>query len=158
MPIEPMPHSRIRPLKPSDRLDWAELWRGYQDFYGIQLLPAATEATWQRIHDDREPIFGLAAEAEGILLGIAHYIFHRTTWSEAETCYLQDLYVDPIARGQGTGRALIDAVYAHADQRSGGRVYWMTHETNATARRLYETVAKSEGFIVYERVVETAHA
>lgn len=157
MRIETVSNVKVRPVSRSDREEWTEHWRAYQKFYGVELPAIVTDATWNRLHDDAEPVFGLVAESEGKLLGITHYLFHRSTWLETETCYLQDLFVDPIARGQGVGRSLIKAVYSHADARSSGRVYWLTHETNTTARRLYDSVAGNSGFIVYKRTLQTSH-
>ncbi len=147
----------VRPIQSSDQVRWRELWRGYQAFYDVELPPTVTEATWQRLLDDREPVFGLAAEKEGIVIGITHCVFHLSTWLENETCYLQDLFVDPSARGKGAGRALIEAVYARADLVTGGRVYWLTHESNAKARQVYDRLARHSGFIVYRRSIETTY-
>jgi GNAT superfamily N-acetyltransferase len=147
----------VRPVEPDDRLRWGELWRDYQAFYGVDLPQTVTEATWRRLLDDREPVFGLVAEKDGTVIGITHYLFHLSTWLENQTCYLQDLFVDPQSRGNGAGRALIEAVYARADLVTGGRVYWLTHETNAAARQVYDQLARHSGFIVYRRNIETTY-
>ncbi len=145
----------IRVLRVTDRAAWEPLWRGYQQFYGVELPADVTEATWQRMLDGREPMHGLGAFDGDQLVGITHYLFHRSTWRTNDTCYLQDLFVMPDVRGQGIARKLIEAVYAASDAQGAGQVYWMTHETNATARKLYDTLATNAGFIAYERFVET---
>jgi GNAT superfamily N-acetyltransferase len=143
----------VRPIRESDFDAWLPLWDGYNAFYGRQYetaLPAeVTQATWRRFFDPSEPVFGLVAEQEGALVGLTHYLFHRSTTRIALTCYLQDLFTAPAGRGQGVGRALVHGVYAQADAAGIQRVYWQTHETNAAGRRLYDKVARHLGFIIY---------
>ncbi|MFA7261990.1 MAG: GNAT family N-acetyltransferase [Caulobacter sp.] len=141
----------IRPLAPSDRAAWEGLWAGYLAFYESSVAPEVTEATWTRLLDPDAPMFALVAEDQAGVFGLVQCVLHASTWSMAPYCYLGDLYVDPSRRGTGAGRALIEAVYAEADARGAARVYWMTHETNATARLLYDRVAKASGFIQYRR-------
>jgi GNAT superfamily N-acetyltransferase len=136
---------------------WVPLWEGYNAFYervGPTALPATvTRTTWARFFDPAEPVHALVAEADGALVGLVHYLFHRTTTSIAPTCYLNDLFTNAEARGRGVGRALIEAVYDRARQAGSTRVYWLTHETNAVARRLYDQVSSMSGFIVYRTEV-----
>jgi GNAT superfamily N-acetyltransferase len=147
---------RVRAIVQRDQPQWRPLWDGYNAFYGrhgaTALPEVVTAATWARFFDAAEPVHALVAEdADGRLLGIAHYLFHRSTTSLAATCYLQDLFTVQAARGRGVGRALIEAVYARAADAGAPRVYWHTHETNAPARHLYDQVAERSGFIVYRR-------
>lgn len=147
----------VRQLQPADRAQWEPLWVAYQAFYGVNLGGAPTEATWQRVLDPAEPVHGLGVfDEDQKLLGMVHFLFHRTTWSAADTCYLQDLYVIPEMRGQGLARKLIEAVYAAARRQGAAHVYWLTHESNATARRLYDRLATNSGFIVYEHPLASA--
>jgi len=142
----------IRPLAAADRAQWDMLWQGYLRFYESEVPAAVTDLTWTRILDPEAPILGLcAAQPDGNLLGIVHYLFHPVTWAAGPRCYLEDLFTAPEARGQGVGRALIEAVYAAADARGADQVYWLTQDTNATARRLYDQVAKATPFIKYRR-------
>jgi GNAT superfamily N-acetyltransferase len=145
----------IRPVAKDDRAQWAPLWDGYNAFYGREgptaLDPAITAATWRRFFDPYEPVHALVAEQDGRLVGLVHYLFHRSTTMLQPTCYLQDLFADPDVRGLGVGRALIEAVYAAAKACGVSRVYWQTHETNATARLLYDRIAEHRGFIVYSQ-------
>jgi GNAT superfamily N-acetyltransferase len=145
----------IRTVVPGDYAQWRPLWDGYNAFYGREgptaLPDAITQATWGRFFDAYEPMYALVAESEGRLVGLVHYLFHRSTTMFEPTCYLQDLFSDPAVRGQGVGRRLIEAVYEQARVAGLGRVYWQTHETNATARRLYDRVAERRGFIVYSK-------
>jgi GNAT superfamily N-acetyltransferase len=143
----------IRSLTAADRIGWEPLWQGYLDFYKATLPPGTTEVTWQRLLDPNEPMHVLGAFAEGKLLGIVHYIMHRSTWSIGGYCYLQDLFVAEEARGLHLGRALIEAVYEKAKEAGVGRVYWLTHEGNETARRLYDRVADNAGFIQYRKAL-----
>lgn len=143
----------IRPVRPEDHARWLPLWDGYNAFYGragaTALAPEITAMTWQRFFDGYEPMGALVAERDGALLGLVHYLYHRTTLAIAPYCYLHDLFTTPEARGQGVGRALIEAVYAEARAARAARVYWLTQNTNATARVLYDKLAEESGFLVY---------
>lgn len=143
----------IRPIHKADFTAWLPLWDGYNAFYGREgvtaLAPEITQATWQRFFDPAEPVFALVAESEGRLIGLTHYLYHRSTTRIELTCYLQDLYTTADARGQGVGRLLIQGVYLAASAAGIKRVYWQTHETNAVGRLLYDKVARHAGFIVY---------
>lgn len=144
----------IRRILPADRAAWQPLWDGYNAFYGRSgetALPAPiTEMTWARFFDAYEPVHALVAEHDdGRLLGLVHYLFHRSTTRIEPTCYLQDLFTAPEARGQGVGRALIEGVYAAVREAGGRRVYWQTHTTNTAGRALYDKVARHDGFIIY---------
>ena len=147
----------VRDAVPGDFDAWLKLWDGYNAFYGrhgATALPLeVTRTTWQRFFDAYEPVHCLVGARDGVLVGLAHYIFHRTTIQVAPTCYLQDLYTSAAVRGQGIGRALIEAVYDRARTANCGRVYWLTHETNLEARRLYDSVAERSGFIVYRKAL-----
>ena len=89
------------------------------------------------------------AQLNGELVGLAHYLFHRSMILIEPACYMQDLFTSEAARGRGVGRRLIEAVYEQAREAGASSVYWHTHETNETARRLYDQVATATGFIVY---------
>ena len=141
----------IRPLTSSDRTQWETLWNGYLRFYRHRLPAEITNTTFSRLIDEAQQPHGLVAEADGKLVGFVHYVFHRSSWSTSDVCYLEDLFVDPAARGQGSGRALIQAVYGIADRAKAATVYWMTQEFNADGRALYDTLARRTSFIRYER-------
>lgn len=143
----------IRDLQKTDRPGWEELWAGYLDFYEATMEPVVIEVTWSRLLDAEEPMFALVAEDEETkeLIGLVHCVIHRGTWAIGDFCYLEDLFTSPAARRRGVGRALIEAVYARADQLKCERVYWLTHESNTTARKLYDQVAEYRGFIQYRR-------
>jgi GNAT superfamily N-acetyltransferase len=147
----------IRPPTRDDYADWKPLWDGYNAFYereGPTALPdAITQATWQRFFDAYEPVHALVAEHEGRLVGLTHYLFHRSTTRIEPTCYLQDLFTLPSLRGQGVGRQLIEGVYERARQAGVKRVYWQTHETNLAGQRLYDKVADRTGFIIFAKNV-----
>lgn len=145
----------LRPARAADHDAWRPLWDGYNAFYGRSganaLDEATSAATWARFLDPAQPLHAFVAERERELLGLAHCVLHASTTSTVPTCYLQDLYTAPAARGGGVARALIDAVCGFARQAGCARVYWYTHESNAVARRLYDRVAECSGFIVYRR-------
>ena len=147
----------IRSVTRQDYDQWLPLWDGYNAFYGrsgpTALAPEITRVTWQRFFDAYEPVHALVAESDGRLLGLVHYLFHRSTTAIQPNCYLQDLFTSADARGKGVGRALIDGVYERARLAGSPRVYWLTHETNHTARQLYDKVAENSGFIVYRKML-----
>ena len=146
----------IRFVARQDYEQWLALWDGYNAFYGragaTALAPEITAMTWARFFDADEPVHGLVAENGGRLLGLTQYLFHRSTTAIEPTCYLQDLFTSPGARGKGVGRALIDGVYQQARLAGSPRVYWQTHQTNLTAMRLYDEVAEHSGFVVYRKL------
>lgn len=143
----------IRPLAAEDEPRWRALWTGYLAFYETTLPEEVYAATFARLCDPEVPEMGafLAVPEGGEAVGLVHVIFHRHCWRVEGTCYLQDLYVAPEARGMGAGRALIEAVYAEADRRGVPSVYWLTQEFNRTARQLYDRIATVTPFIKYQR-------
>ena len=145
----------IRPVESTDFLQWKLLWDGYNAFYGRKhetaLSDEITRLTWFRFFDGYETMHALVAERSGQLLGLAHFLFHRSTIALTSNCYLQDLFTIGSARGEGVGRALIREVYRRATLASCARVYWHTHETNKTAMELYDKVAEKSGFLVYRK-------
>jgi GNAT superfamily N-acetyltransferase len=143
----------IRALGDSDRERWSELWRGYQVFYKTELPQEIFDLSWTRLNDPDEPMFALGSFVEGHLVGIVHFLYHRSFWTKGPYCYLQDLFTDPAFRGRGIARGLIERVYEVASADGASRVYWLTHETNEVAMKLYENVAERSGFIQYRRIL-----
>ena len=141
----------VRPATPNDHEAWLPLWRGYQSFYKVDLPAATTATTWQRLLDPNEPMHLALAELDGRVVGIVHFIEHRSCWSALNSLYLQDLFTDASVRGKGVGRALIEHVYAQAPQLGCGKVHWLTHETNTQAMLLYDQVAEKPGFVQYRK-------
>ena len=138
----------VSALKPSDYAAWQRLGAGYNRFYEREFPVATYERTWARLMNG-DGIHGLAARVDGQLLGIAHYLFQPSIWT-ADVCYLQDLFVDEAARGKGLAQALIEQVARVARARGAPRLYWLTHATNARARRMYDRVSQHHGFIRYD--------
>jgi GNAT superfamily N-acetyltransferase len=143
----------IRPVRKDERADWEPLWAGYLKFYKTMIAPETTDVTWNRFHDDGEPMYVLGAYVDGTLTGIVHYLFHRSCWTIGNYCYLQDLFVSDGARGHGAGRALIEAVYERAKAAGASRVHWLTQNDNAQARILYDQVADNSGFMQYRKIL-----
>jgi GNAT superfamily N-acetyltransferase len=142
----------IRPLRAADEADWRRLWTGYLEFYKTSVPEIVYRTTFARLlGGDPQDFHGLVAEQGGRVIGLTHYLFHRHCWRVENVVYLQDLYVDPEVRGTGAGRALIEAVYAAADAAGCPSVYWLTQDFNATARQLYDRIAKVTPFIRYQR-------
>jgi GNAT superfamily N-acetyltransferase len=142
----------IRPLEVRDHAQWEALFRAYIRFYKAKVSDEVIARTWQRLLGKEDGFLGLVAQEEsGRLVGIAHLLFHRSTWSPTYYCYLEDLFVDIDTRRSGVGRALIEATYREADKHGATRTYWTTMEDNAAARRIYDRVAKPSGFVQYRR-------
>ncbi|MEN3794611.1 GNAT family N-acetyltransferase [Fulvimarina sp. MAC3] len=142
----------IRPLTLDDEPEWRALWTGYLTFYETTLADDVYRSSFARMLSGAAGEFrGLVAARDGKLVGLTHYLFHRHGWRIEDVCYLQDLWVEPDHRGRGIARALIEAVYGAADAHGCGKVYWMTEETNTTARLLYDRIATKSGFIEYKR-------
>ncbi len=145
----------VRAIEAADFNAWLPMWIGYNRFYGrfgdTALANDITMMTWSRFLDPHEPVHALVAESNGTLLGLVHYLFHRSTSRLEPVCYLQDLFVTEAARGGGVGRALIEGVYEQAQHAGSTRVYWQTHQTNLDAMKLYDKVAGNSGFVVYAK-------
>jgi GNAT superfamily N-acetyltransferase len=138
-------------MRLEERQIWERLWNDYLHFYETDLSDKVKDITWTRLHDPNESMYLLGACLGNDIVGIAHYLFHRSCWTLGNYCYLQDLFVDPQARGIGVGTALIKAVEAQARVAGASRIYWLTKEDNLVARRLYDSLAERSGFIQYRK-------
>ncbi len=142
----------IRPLSRDDEADWRRLWTAYLEFYDADVTEEVYRTYFERLlGDDPQDFSCLIAEVDGRPRGLTHFVFHRHGWRIENVCYLQDLYADPEVRGQGLGRALIEAVYASADAKGCPQVYWMTQDFNHEARKLYDRIGVLTPFIKYQR-------
>lgn len=155
--MDSAPSILVRALKESDFQEWRELWLGYNQFYGrhgeTALPENTTLITWSRFFDAYEPMHALVAVKDDKVVGLAHFLYHRSTIQVGPSCYLQDVFTDASARGQGVARCLIERVYTEATTAGCPRVYWQTHETNTTAMRLYDKIAQKSGFLVYRKLL-----
>jgi GNAT superfamily N-acetyltransferase len=141
----------IRMAEARDEARWRVLWAGYAKFYRADIPEDVTANTWARILDTKSNIDALVAEKDGVVIGICNYLFHDNTWSNKQTCYLQDLFVDPNARGGGAAKKLILACEEKAKAKGAFRLYWQTQEFNGAARSLYDTITPRSSFIVYRK-------
>lgn len=146
-----MAEALIRLAEAKDEQRWRELWAGYVKFYRSEVSEDVTANTWARILDSSSNIDALVAERGGQVIGICNYVFHDHTWSKQQICYLQDLFVDPAARGGGAAKMLILACEEKAKAKGAFRIYWQTQEYNAAARSLYDTIVPRSSFIVYRK-------
>ena len=146
-------HMKIRLAQKQDYPQWLPLWKGYQAFYKTSIAEPVTQTTWARFMDPAEPMHCAVAELDDVLVGVVHYIMHRSCWTEGDYIYLQDLFIAPDMRGKGMGRALIEHVYAAAKARGCSRVHWLTHESNTDAIKLYDNIAEKSGFIQYRKLL-----
>ncbi len=143
----------VRRLREDDLGRWRELWNGYLAFYRAQLAERVTAHTFERLCEGDGMLGLVAVDGDDWPLGIAHLVFHPATWSEAPSCYLEDLFVDRGQRGGDVARMLFDGVYATARERGCDRVYWHTQEFNGAARSLYDTVGQLQSWVVYEHTI-----
>lgn len=145
----------IRPLEAGDEAEWRRLWTGYLEFYEAQVSEEVYRSTFARMlagnAGAENEYRGLLATIGGRPVGLVHYLFHRHGWKIENVCYLQDLFADASVRGQGVGRALIEAVYAKADEAGAPSVYWLTQDFNENARKLYDRIGTLTPFIKYQR-------
>ena len=141
--------SLVRPLKAGDKSEWTPLWQGYLEFYKTELSDEQSELTWQRLLDKDFNLHCLVVEVDGKIQGITHYSFQTSTWAHKNYCYLEDLFIAPASRGKGLGRLLIDSVKDIAVSEGSSRLYWNTDETNATARKLYDSYSLDSGKVQY---------
>lgn len=144
---------QIKAATPTDYDQWLPLWRAYLHFYKTELPADVSQSTWQRFLDPNEPTHLALAWQGDKAVGLVQFIYHRSNWSIANACYLQDLFVSPQARGTGVGRLLIEHVYAAARDNQCAKVHWLTQETNATAIQLYERIAERPGFIQFRKTL-----
>jgi GNAT superfamily N-acetyltransferase len=141
----------IAPITQDDHTDWLELWNGYLAFYKADLGDATSAATFERLIDPTSAVRGaIARDDAGAAVGIVHWVTHPATWTITDYCYLEDLFVAPDVRGGGVGRALIEHVREWAAGNGSAKVYWLTAESNSTARALYDRVAARSGMIQYQ--------
>jgi len=141
--------SLVRPLKAEDKSQWTLLWQGYLEFYKTELSDEQSELTWQRLLNKDFNLHCLVVEVDGKIQGITHYSFQTSTWAHKNYCYLEDLFTAPASRGKGLGRLLIDSVKDIAVSAGSSRLYWNTDETNATARKLYDSYSLDSGKVQY---------
>lgn len=139
----------IRALLPTDEPTWRQLWRAYCDFYGAKVPDAVTQRTWKRILDPDSAVMCIVAELDGRVVGFAHCVVHENTWETQPVCYLEDLFVDPQARGRGVGRALLEWLRNAMRAEGWARLYWMTRHDNAPARALYDSFTPADDFVRY---------
>jgi GNAT superfamily N-acetyltransferase len=142
---------QIRAVESTDFDIWLPLWKGYQQFYEVDIPEPVTLQTWARLLDPAEPMYAALAIAGEQALGMVHLIYHRSTWTTGNYCYLQDLFVADNARGRGVGRALIEHVFADARRNRAARVHWLTHESNNDAMQLYDRIVDRSGFVQYRK-------
>jgi ribosomal protein S18 acetylase RimI-like enzyme len=148
----------VRPAEAGDKARWLQLWEAYNAFYGAEVSADVSEATWARIMDNNSDV-GCLVAAEwpyGDVLGFVNYVVHPRTWSLHDACYLEDLYVDEAARGNGVGKLLCEAVKHMAERRGLSQVYWNTRESNEPARKLYDQIAQKDDFVRYVLPLQTA--
>lgn len=140
----------IESAEQKDYASWLPLWINYQTFYRTIIPDKVTKLTWERFLTPSEPVYCAVAKYNGKIVGLVHYLFHRSTWAESNYCYLEDLFVSEDVRGQHIGKQLIEYVQQQAQKHHASRLYWHTHETNLRGQRLYDWVAKKSGMIEYQ--------
>jgi GNAT superfamily N-acetyltransferase len=139
----------IRNAGPGDLEAWMPLWQGYLTFYEVDIADDISMATWARILDPMNPLTSRVALVDGRVVGFANHHTHLTTWDIRPTCYFEDMFVAPTARGLGVARALIDDLVALGKARDWVSIYWITAESNVTAQKLYDSYVPKDEFRRY---------
>ena len=140
----------IRSVNASDKIRWTELMKAYANFYEVEVDDTALATTWNWIEDPNNSFWcTLAEQQDGTIVGFTQYQLMHRSLSGAMVCYLSDLYVEPELRGGGVGRALTDHVFDFARDNSIPNVRWLTQDSNAVARKLYDSYGDKSGFILY---------
>lgn len=133
----------------ADLQEWRRLWDGYLRFYGADVSTEVTARTWKRLLDDTSSLVGRVAQSDGGLAGFTVSVLHYSTWTERPILYLEDLFVDPVRRKTGLGRALVQDAVGEARTRGCSTIYWHTRADNAAARRLYDRFTPADDFVRY---------
>jgi len=145
---------QVRAVQPADEAQWRDLFSAYREFYALEPSTAVVERVWGWIADAAHETDALVAvDDEGTLGGLAHYRRFARPSSGTTGLWLDDLFTRPDLRGAGIGRILIDAVGGIAEAESLSVVRWITNENNATARRLYDTLATATKWVTYDKPV-----
>ena len=145
-----------RNLELRDRARWNELYSSYLDFYETSRSDEELERIWRQVTGSSSTMHALVAEADGRVVGLAHFLFVPSTFARVGNCYLEDLFVEHAARGHGFAQRLIAEVRATAKSFGCTELYWITAEDNDVARRTYDKVAKKSDFVRYEIDLEDA--
>ena len=144
----------VRQLQVGDKPAWEELFFAYLKFYETSPSDVNSELLWDRLTNPEPQIQALVAEANGVVIGIVHFHYQLSTWSDTSYCYLEDLYVAEGARESGVAKALIQQVQELAIKQGCTELFWITKESNTTARKLYDKVANLSDFVRYEKKLE----
>jgi ribosomal protein S18 acetylase RimI-like enzyme len=145
--------NEVRDVKMADHPEWHRMWLANCAHYGVSISAAEDSELWRRILDPDHAVGTLvcgASAGAGPLLGFANYVLHPHTFSSRMVCHLEDLWIEPGARGAGWGGRLIDALAARGRERGWRRIYWHTGADNAAARRLYDRVSRLTDLVRYD--------
>jgi ribosomal protein S18 acetylase RimI-like enzyme len=137
----------VRPITPSDRDRWSELYSGYADFYETPVPDL--DHLWRRITELGE-LECFLAELAGAVVGLAHVRAFARPLDGDTAGYLDDLFVDPACRGGGVGAALLEHLRGLARERGWGAVTWITAADNQAAQSLYDRLAERTSWVTYE--------
>ncbi|MFF8818850.1 MULTISPECIES: GNAT family N-acetyltransferase [Leucobacter] len=143
----------IRAVDPAERAAWEATYRGYRDFYEKEHDPAVFDTVWGWLHDPAHETRGLVAELGGEIVGLAHYRRFARPLVGSTGIYLDDLFTTPAARGKGAASALIGRLEEIARDEGATLVRWITADSNATARGLYDKLATQTPWVTYDITV-----
>lgn len=140
----------IRPPVANDRPEWERLYAGYAAFYKVTQTPEMRATVWGWLHDPAHQTRGFVAEDQGRLIGLAHFRPFARPLSASTGGFLDDLFVDPAARGSGAADALIAAIADEGRKQGWTVIRWITAEDNYRARALYDRVAEKTKWATYD--------
>lgn len=140
----------VRPIAETDRAAWAELYRGYRDFYNKPPNPAVYDTVWQWLMDPAHETRGLVAELDGSLVGLGHFRRFARPIDGGSGIYLDDLFTSQAARGHGAGTAILHRLAEIARDEGATLVRWITAADNTTARSVYDRLTKQTPWVTYD--------
>jgi len=150
----------IRPIAAEDRDTWSRLFVDYGVFYETDFTPTVIDGVWEWLMTAGHPVTALVAVTGGevsdsevsadTVVGFALFREQPDTFRAGPGWYLDDLYVEPAARGLGAGTALIAAIKEHVLAHGGGTIRWITAADNFTAQSVYDRVASKKTWVTYE--------
>jgi ribosomal protein S18 acetylase RimI-like enzyme len=140
----------VREIKLSDKEEWEVLYRGYADFYKVEMKDEILKTVWSWLHDRNHDVKGIVYEYDNKVIGLAHYRRMPRPLRGKYIGFLDDIYVEPKYRGKKIGEKLIHELKEISKKNNWDLVRWVTHNDNIRAKSLYDRIAKKTTWDLYE--------
>lgn len=141
----------IRPLMAEDRREWEALFHAYREFHKLPLDNSVSDNVWGWLMDSSHPCFGLSAESDGNIAGIAHYHVSPNSIVGDAILHLDDLYTSPTHRGHGVATQLIERLGGIARDHHASEIRWVTNGWNSEARNYYRKISTETDWVTFTR-------